>query len=176
MPPSIQSGHATWLGPNIPVHRVLPVARHDKDRPSSLQHSELTRSAASGFYKARPPRLALTKVLVHTMLVFWAMLLWAGTAFGLPASQFEVAQLNAQTPLQFQSLSAPGKHKRIAIVGTGAAGITQLKVITEMPAEMRQGWEIAVFEERGGVGGIWFVAFLCVSYTVADESLTWGHH
>ncbi|KZV73409.1 FAD/NAD(P)-binding domain-containing protein [Peniophora sp. CONT] len=45
--------------------------------------------------------------------------------------------------------------KRIAIVGTGAAGIGTLKAIMDLDEELRRGWTVVAFEERAGVGGIW---------------------
>lgn len=47
--------------------------------------------------------------------------------------------------------------KRIAIVGTGAAGIGTLKAIMDLDEELRRGWTVVAFEERVGVGGIWCV-------------------
>ncbi|KZV69872.1 FAD/NAD(P)-binding domain-containing protein [Peniophora sp. CONT] len=45
--------------------------------------------------------------------------------------------------------------KRIAIVGAGAAGIATLKAIMNLDNGTRAGWEVVVFEERAGVGGLW---------------------
>lgn len=46
--------------------------------------------------------------------------------------------------------------KRIAIVGAGAAGIATLKAIMDLDEEVRRGWSIVAFEERSGVGGVWY--------------------
>ncbi|KAI0309065.1 hypothetical protein OF83DRAFT_1089328, partial [Amylostereum chailletii] len=81
------------------------------------------------------------------MRLLWVSAIGAGTMFGLLASGFG---FGPQTPLEFGQ-----KHKRIAIVGTGAAGISQLKAIAELPADVRRGWEVVAFEERHGVGGVW---------------------
>ncbi|KAI0031614.1 hypothetical protein K488DRAFT_38651, partial [Vararia minispora EC-137] len=46
--------------------------------------------------------------------------------------------------------------KRIAIVGAGTAGIVTLKtLLVDIPEDLRRGWEVVVFEQREGVGGIW---------------------
>lgn len=47
--------------------------------------------------------------------------------------------------------------KRIAIVGAGASGIATLKAIMDLDEEVRRGWDVVVFEERAGVGGLWCV-------------------
>ncbi|KAI0031621.1 hypothetical protein K488DRAFT_30306, partial [Vararia minispora EC-137] len=46
--------------------------------------------------------------------------------------------------------------KRIAIIGAGTAGVATLKTfLVDIPEEARQGWEVVVFEQRYGVGGVW---------------------
>ncbi|VDC06651.1 unnamed protein product [Peniophora sp. CBMAI 1063] len=45
--------------------------------------------------------------------------------------------------------------KRIAIVGAGAAGIATVKAIMDLDEDLRRGWDVVVFEERAGVGGLW---------------------
>ncbi|KAH7096635.1 FAD/NAD(P)-binding domain-containing protein [Auriculariales sp. MPI-PUGE-AT-0066] len=47
------------------------------------------------------------------------------------------------------------RPKRIAIVGLGAGGITALHSLMLLPEDMRQGWQVTVFEEREAPGGIW---------------------
>ncbi|KAI0313786.1 FAD/NAD(P)-binding domain-containing protein [Amylostereum chailletii] len=81
------------------------------------------------------------------MFLLWVLLFGAGTASGLPTSDFEFGQ---QTPLGFGQTP-----KRIAIVGAGAAGISHLKAIAELPEDIRRGWEVVAFEERHSVGGVW---------------------
>lgn len=45
--------------------------------------------------------------------------------------------------------------KSIAIVGAGSAGLTILKALLDLPTDVRQGWDIVLFESRMDVGGIW---------------------
>ncbi|KDQ10643.1 hypothetical protein BOTBODRAFT_57875 [Botryobasidium botryosum FD-172 SS1] len=46
-------------------------------------------------------------------------------------------------------------HKSIAIVGAGTAGLAALKSLLDLPIEVRNGWEIILYEQRRGVGGVW---------------------
>ncbi|KDQ05816.1 hypothetical protein BOTBODRAFT_122237 [Botryobasidium botryosum FD-172 SS1] len=46
-------------------------------------------------------------------------------------------------------------HKSIAIVGAGTAGLAALKSLLDLPIEVRSGWEIILYEQRRGVGGVW---------------------
>ena len=50
-----------------------------------------------------------------------------------------------------------GPTKSIAIVGAGSAGLAALKALLDLPEETRQGWEIVLYEQRRGVGGVWCV-------------------
>lgn len=47
-----------------------------------------------------------------------------------------------------------GKH--IAIVGYGSACLIILKMLQDLPRELRQGWRVTVFERREGLGGQWW--------------------
>lgn len=49
-----------------------------------------------------------------------------------------------------------GKH--IAIVGYGSASLIILKMLQDLPAELRQGWRVTIFERREGLGGQWWAA------------------
>ncbi|KAI0317614.1 FAD/NAD-P-binding domain-containing protein [Amylostereum chailletii] len=60
---------------------------------------------------------------------------------------------NEQQPLLY-----PGhdQRKRIAIVGGGTGGVTTLKtLLVDIPAELRQHWEVVLYEQRAGLGGVW---------------------
>lgn len=48
-----------------------------------------------------------------------------------------------------------GPSKSIAIVGAGSAGLAILKTILDLPEDVRSGWEIALYEQRRNVGGLW---------------------
>ena len=48
--------------------------------------------------------------------------------------------------------------KRIAIVGAGSGGLAALKTfVHDTPKPDGQRWEIELFEQRSGLGGIWSV-------------------
>ncbi|EJD04876.1 FAD/NAD-binding domain-containing protein [Fomitiporia mediterranea MF3/22] len=53
------------------------------------------------------------------------------------------------------TLTLTNRDKSIAIVGAGSAGLAALKALLELPQEVRQNWEIVLFEERRNVSGIW---------------------
>ncbi|KAI0792008.1 FAD/NAD-P-binding domain-containing protein [Abortiporus biennis] len=46
-------------------------------------------------------------------------------------------------------------NKSIAIVGAGSAGLAILKVLLDLPIEVRSGWDIVLYEQRRNVGGLW---------------------
>ena len=49
-----------------------------------------------------------------------------------------------------------GQVKRVAIIGAGTAGLAALKTfIHDIPKPDGQRWEIVLFEQRSGLGGIW---------------------
>ncbi|KAL5478743.1 hypothetical protein ACEPAI_2020 [Sanghuangporus weigelae] len=52
-------------------------------------------------------------------------------------------------------LEKPSNSKAIAIVGAGSAGLAALKALLDVPYEIREGWNIVLFEERRNVSGIW---------------------
>ena len=56
--------------------------------------------------------------------------------------------------------AAKSKSKSIAIVGAGSAGLAMLKVLLDLPENVRRGWEIVLYEEREDVGGIWYVSII----------------
>lgn len=45
--------------------------------------------------------------------------------------------------------------KSIAIVGGGSGGIAILKTLLDLPEEVRSTWEIVLYEQRRGLGGVW---------------------
>ncbi len=45
--------------------------------------------------------------------------------------------------------------KSIAIVGAGSAGLASLKTLLDLPAEVRQKWDIVLYEQRRDIGGVW---------------------
>jgi hypothetical protein len=48
--------------------------------------------------------------------------------------------------------------KRIAIIGAGSAGLAALKTfVHDFPKPDGQRWEVELFEQRSGLGGIWSV-------------------
>ena len=50
------------------------------------------------------------------------------------------------------------KSKRVAIIGAGSAGLAALKTfLHDIPKPDGQRWEIELFEQRNGLGGIWSV-------------------
>ncbi|OCH91091.1 FAD/NAD(P)-binding domain-containing protein [Obba rivulosa] len=48
-----------------------------------------------------------------------------------------------------------GATKSIAIVGAGSGGLAALKTILDLPKDVREGWEIELYEQRRDVGGVW---------------------
>ena len=49
-------------------------------------------------------------------------------------------------------------RKRIAIIGGGTAGVSALKaLLVDFPESSQRGWEVVLFEQRSGVGGVWCV-------------------
>jgi cation diffusion facilitator CzcD-associated flavoprotein CzcO len=45
--------------------------------------------------------------------------------------------------------------KSIAIIGAGSAGLAALKTFLDLPEDTRHDWNIALYEQRRDVGGIW---------------------
>ncbi|KAI0761998.1 FAD/NAD-P-binding domain-containing protein [Trametes elegans] len=58
-----------------------------------------------------------------------------------------------------QTVLSPGVSSRtsksIAIVGAGSGGLAILKTILDLPEDVRQGWEIVLYDQRRDVGGLW---------------------
>ncbi|KAK4700206.1 hypothetical protein P7C70_g6043, partial [Phenoliferia sp. Uapishka_3] len=48
-----------------------------------------------------------------------------------------------------------GKRTRIAIVGGGSAGLGALLGLLDLPESVKDGWDIALYESRADVGGVW---------------------
>ncbi|KAI5120008.1 hypothetical protein M0805_008469 [Coniferiporia weirii] len=104
---------------------------------------------------------------VGTVVLALCSLLWAERAFAAAVDQNqEVLNLESEyTNHNPNSNSNPGADlsadadvdvtKSIAIVGAGSAGLAMLKVLLDLPENVRRGWEIVLFEERMGVGGVW---------------------
>lgn len=67
------------------------------------------------------------------------------------ASPIEQAEYKAQQEV-FSNAQSP---KSIAIVGAGSAGLAILKTLLDLPYEVRQGWDIVLYEQRRQVGGVW---------------------
>ena len=89
------------------------------------------------------------------MLRLWKLILWTWTAKIPYASAYTVPEQHAQVTLN-DPASDPHTTKSIAIVGGGTAGITTLKtLVADVPEELRAGWNVVLFEQRHGVGGIW---------------------
>lgn len=66
--------------------------------------------------------------------------------------------LSFGSPVDDQAtLELPVSRKSIAIVGAGSAGLAALKTLLDLPHEVRQGWDLTLFEQRWSVGGIWYV-------------------
>ncbi|KAI0642999.1 FAD/NAD-P-binding domain-containing protein [Trametes meyenii] len=59
-----------------------------------------------------------------------------------------------QTVFASDTLSAR-PSKSIAIVGAGSGGIAILKTIFDLPQEVRQDWEVVLYDQRRDVGGLW---------------------
>ena len=68
------------------------------------------------------------------------------------------ASLDGQVPFEARPT------KRIAIVGAGAAGIATLKAIMDLDEEVRRGWDVVAFEEREGVGGLWYAYLIPIIF------------
>ncbi|KAK7064576.1 FAD/NAD(P)-binding domain-containing protein [Favolaschia claudopus] len=45
--------------------------------------------------------------------------------------------------------------KRIGIVGLGTGGIAALRALKSLPLDMREDWEVTIFDQRHAVGGLW---------------------
>ena len=58
-----------------------------------------------------------------------------------------------------EPLAAPSHvktpSKSIAIVGAGSGGLAILKSILDLPEDVREGWEVVLYEQRRDVGGVW---------------------
>lgn len=67
------------------------------------------------------------------------------------ASPIEQAQYNSQQEVFSNAQSS----KSIAIVGAGSAGLAILKTLLDLPYEVRQEWDIVLYEQRRQVGGVW---------------------
>ncbi|KAI0747097.1 hypothetical protein C8Q80DRAFT_1271896 [Daedaleopsis nitida] len=60
-----------------------------------------------------------------------------------------------QESFQVPSTSHCQPTKSIAIVGGGSGGLAILKTIFDLPEELRNCWEVVLFEQRRNVGGVW---------------------
>jgi len=40
-------------------------------------------------------------------------------------------------------------------VGAGTAGLAALKSILDLPKDVRNGWDIIIYEQRANIGGVW---------------------
>lgn len=67
------------------------------------------------------------------------------------ASPIEQAEYKSQQEVFSNARSS----KSIAIVGAGSAGLAILKTLLDLPYEIRQGWNIVLYEQRRQVGGVW---------------------
>jgi cation diffusion facilitator CzcD-associated flavoprotein CzcO len=45
--------------------------------------------------------------------------------------------------------------KTIVVVGAGSAGLAALKALLDVSKDSQECWEIALYEKRSGIGGIW---------------------
>ena len=99
------------------------------------------------------------------MLSIFLLMSAAQLVYDMPSNQIPLdAHPKQLPPLRIVT-------KRIAIVGGGTAGLTMLKtLVTELPSETRQDWEIVLFEQRDDVGGIW----CSLSSTRASQCLLTG--
>ncbi len=48
--------------------------------------------------------------------------------------------------------------KSIAIIGGGTGGLGTLKAILDLPEDIRREWRIDLYDQRDGIGGIWWVS------------------
>ena len=78
--------------------------------------------------------------------------LWWGACLAL-THFLSLGRANDQTVLEYTHQPP----KSIAIVGAGSAGLAVLKTLLDLPLEVRQGWEIVLYEQRRSVGGVWYV-------------------
>jgi cation diffusion facilitator CzcD-associated flavoprotein CzcO len=49
----------------------------------------------------------------------------------------------------------PSPTKSIAIIGGGSAGLGALQVILEIQHQKNLNWEVVLYEQRRGLGGVW---------------------
>ena len=50
--------------------------------------------------------------------------------------------------------------KRVAIIGAGSAGLAALKTfVHDIPKPNSQRWEVELFEQRSGLGGVWWASY-----------------
>jgi len=99
-----------------------------------------------------------------------------GSTFALPAlclswaSPFLQGWVSCPEHLQ-QTLHLDSEHstselpfpteqvKRVAIIGAGTSGLAALKTfVHDIPKPEGQRWEIELFEQRDGLGGVWLVS------------------
>lgn len=93
------------------------------------------------------------------ILLFYLASLATTLATPVTEGRYQLGE-SAQSPLLS---SENGPTKSIAIVGAGSAGLAALKALLDLPEETRQGWEIILFEQRRGVGGVWYVQVIVLS-------------
>lgn len=90
----------------------------------------------------------------------WAKYLLLATSLlsaarALPGAQQHPLVLFDPTEPNHTSLAS---RKRVAIVGGGTGGVTTLKtLLVDIPAAERENWDVVLFEQRAGVGGVWCV-------------------
>ncbi|KAI0629833.1 FAD/NAD-P-binding domain-containing protein [Trametes polyzona] len=76
--------------------------------------------------------------------------------FLLPAAVWGRDFLGDTSGQTILSPNAPARaSKSIAIVGAGSGGLAILKTLLDLPPEVRQGWEIVLYDQRRDVGGLW---------------------
>ncbi|KAH9850243.1 FAD/NAD-P-binding domain-containing protein [Lenzites betulinus] len=75
----------------------------------------------------------------------------------LPAAALgqEYSNEHAGQTVLASGVPEPPPSKSIIIIGAGSGGLAILKTLLDLPAEVREGWDVVLYDQKRGLGGLW---------------------
>ncbi|KZV66746.1 FAD/NAD(P)-binding domain-containing protein [Peniophora sp. CONT] len=93
---------------------------------------------------------------MRASVALWTTIACVAIARAAPGSDPLLQQYDAENPQKPFIQPSSERGKRILIIGAGTAGVAALKaLLVDLPEESRHDWEVTVFEQRSGAGGVW---------------------